>query len=71
MLLGCINKALPKKSVPIPTNKSEKTNPKKILNNANINNGIITAKLASCIFKYVALDPLGIVKNTSDINLNE
>ena len=48
MLLGWINKELPKKSLPIPTNKSENTNPKNILNIAKKNRGIITNKLASC-----------------------
>ena len=38
ILLGCVNKALPKKSDPIPTNKSEKINPKNILNTDKINN---------------------------------
>ena len=51
MLLGCMKIEFPKKSVPIPTNKSENTNPKKILNKANKNKGIITLKLASWEFK--------------------
>jgi len=51
MWLGCINKLLAKKSVPIPTNKSEKINPKNILAKDNKVNGITTAVLASCVFK--------------------
>jgi hypothetical protein len=47
ILLGFINKALLKKSLAIPTNKSEKINPKNTLNKANKNNGIITLLLAS------------------------
>ena len=43
--LGWINKELPKKSEPIPTNKSEKTNPKNILNKDNINKGSIKDNL--------------------------
>ena len=44
--LGWINKLFPKKSVPTPTNKSAKINPKKILAKDNKNKGIITLKLA-------------------------
>ena len=36
-----------------------------------MNNGMITARLASCIFLYVDCIPLGKPKNTNEINLNE
>ena len=51
ILLGWINRELPKKSEPKPTKKSEAKYPKKILNKPNTNNGIITAKLTSWEFK--------------------
>ena len=51
ILLGCINIELPKKSVPIPTNKSEKIKPKNILNKERTDRGIITDIEASCTFK--------------------
>ena len=70
-LFGWTNKELAKKSEPTPTNKSEKIYPNKILNNANITKGIITAQFASWEFKYIVLDPLGTVKKTRLINLKE
>ena len=42
-----MNNEFPKKSEPTPTNRSEKINPKNILNKANISKGIITDKFAS------------------------
>ena len=47
ILFGCVNTELAQKSVPNPTNKSEKMNPKNILKIAKINNGTITANLDS------------------------
>jgi hypothetical protein len=46
ILFGCMKIEFWKKSLPIPTNKSEKTKPKNILNSANINKGKITIKLS-------------------------
>jgi hypothetical protein len=69
ILFGLIYNEFPKKSEPTPTNKSENTKPKNILNIANINKGMITNKLASCVLEYTNLDPLGTVKKTKLINL--
>jgi len=71
ILLGFTYSALPKKSEPAPTKRSENTYPKKILNKASINKGITTFQLLTCTWLYEDLSPLGTVKNTKLINLNE